>query len=73
MQELKNAITLISLTQRIYSISYTERTATPFVFYNDPLFHRKPETERKTTLALLSAVLRNIFFFGGGGLYTVLY
>ena len=29
---------------RIYSISYTERTATPFVFNNVPLFHRKLET-----------------------------
>ena len=41
--------------QRIYSyILYcTERTATPFVFYNDPLFHGKPEAERKTTPALI--------------------
>ena len=47
--------TLYSLHQRIYSISYTEWAATPFVFYKVPPFPRKPEIIRKTTPELLLA------------------
>ena len=46
---------------------YIEGTTTPFVFNKVPLFLRKPETVRKTTPELLSAALRNIYFFFGGG------
>ena len=42
--------------QRIH-ISYTERTATPFVFNKVPLFPRKPETIKKTTLSVHKSVV----------------
>ena len=54
-------------------IDYIERTATPLVFHKAPLFHRKPEALRKTTPELLSAVLRNIYLFVGGGYMHILW
>ena len=47
---------------------YREGTAPPFVFNTFVFFLRKPEPVRQTTTPeLLSAVLRNIYFFLGGG------